>query len=314
MSTNYDLSLKRTTIPVTISIQQLNKKNLHRHKQLEIIFMLTGTINIRIQEDVYQLQVGDIILINPYDLHGLIATSEDNVFLCFKVGTEYYDYYASNFSTKRFLCNSTLSEKVAFDKNSPFEELWKRLAMLVFQQNDNQSVYGFSVGMIILDIGKILITNFQSESSENYVHSKDVQRLTRILDEIDNNFDKGINLKDIAEKENLNLCYLSSFIKQQLGIGFQEYVNMKRIEKVIDQLLTTNKTITEIAFSSGFSNTKSLNQLFKKIVYKTPTEFRIKYSESRELLPNLDIVLEGKEKDASDLYSMSLKVLEQYLD
>lgn len=314
MSTNYDLSLKRTTIPVTISIQQLNKKNLHRHKQLEIIFMLTGTINIRIQEDVYQLQVGDIILINPYDLHGLIATSEDNVFLCFKVGTEYYDYYASNFSTKRFLCNSTLSEKVAFDKNSPFEELWKRLAMLVFQQNDNQSVYGFSVGMIILDIGKILITNFQSESSENYVHSKDVQRLTRILDEIDNNFDKGINLKDIAEKENLNLCYLSSFIKQQLGIGFQEYVNMKRIEKVIDQLLTTNKTITEIAFSSGFSNTKSLNQLFKKIVYKTPTEFRIKYSESRELLPNFDIVLEGKEKDASDLYSMSLKVLEQYLD
>lgn len=314
MSTNYDLSLKRTTIPVTISLQQLNKKNLHRHKQLEIIFMLTGTINIRIQEDVYQLQVGDIILINPYDLHGLIATSEDNVFLCFKVGTEYYDYYASNFSTKRFLCNSTLSEKVAFDKNSPFEELWKRLAMLVFQQDDNQSVYGFSVGMIILDIGKILITNFQSESSENYVHSKDIQRLTRILDEIDNNFDKGINLKDIAEKENLNLCYLSSFIKQQLGIGFQEYVNMKRIEKVIDQLLTTNKTITEIAFSSGFSNTKSLNQLFKKIVYKTPTEFRIKYSESRELLPNFEIVLEGKEKDASDLYSMSLKVLEQYLD
>ena len=314
MSTIYDLSLKRTTIPVRISLQQLNKKNLHRHKQLEIIFMLTGTINIRIQEDVYQLQAGDIILINPYDLHGLIATSEDNVFLCFKVDTEYYDYYALNFSTKRFLCNSTLSEKVAFDKNSPFEELWKRLAMLVFQQDDNQSVYGFSVGMIILDIGKILITNFQSESSENYVHSKDVQRLTRILDEIDNNFDKGINLKDIAEKENLNLCYLSSFIKQQLGIGFQEYVNMKRIEKVINQLLTTNKTITEIAFSSGFSNTKSLNQLFKKIVYKTPTEFRIKYSESRELLPNFDIVLEGKEKDASDLYSMSLKVLEQYLD
>lgn len=314
MSTNYDLSLKRTTIPVTISLQQLNKKNLHRHKQLEIIFMLKGMINVRIQEDVYQLHAGDIILINPYDLHGLIATSEDNVFLCFKVDTVYYDYYALNFSTKRFLCNSTLSEKVAFDKNCPFEELWKRLATLVFQQDDNQSVYGFSVGMIILDIGKILITNFQSESSANYVRSKDVQRLTRILDEIDNNFDKGINLKDIAEKENLNLYYLSSFIKQQLGIGFQEYVNMKRIEKVINQLLTTNKTITEIAFSSGFSNTKSLNQLFKKIVYKTPTEFRNKYSESRELLPNFEIVLEGKEKDASDLYSMSLKVLEQYLE
>ena len=38
----YELPIKRTTIPVTMNFQQLGKKQLHRHKQLEIIFMLNN--------------------------------------------------------------------------------------------------------------------------------------------------------------------------------------------------------------------------------------------------------------------------------
>lgn len=311
----YELPIKRTTIPVTMNFQQLGKKQLHRHKQLEIIFMLKGTINLSIQEEVYRLETGDIILINPYDLHGLLAASDDNLLLSFKIDTEYYDRYTMNFSNKRFMCNSTLFKReVALDKNSPFEELRNRLAMLAFQRDDSQLEYGFSLGIIMLDVGRILVKHFQSDITKNGAQNKDIKRLTRILDYIDHNFDKGINLKTIAEMENLNLYYLSSFIKQQLGVGFQEYVNMKRIDKVVNQLVMTNKSITEISFSSGFSTTKSLNQLFKKMLHMTPTEFRIKYAGNRVVLPNFEIITEGKEEDTSRLYSLALQILEQYIE
>ena len=62
------------------------------------------------------------------------------------------------------------------------------------------------------------------------------------------------------------------------------------------------------------STTKSLNQLFKKMLHMTPTEFRVKYAGNRVVLPNFEIITEGKEEDTSRLYSLALQILEQYIE
>ena len=88
---------------------------------------------------------------------------------------------------------------------------------------------------------------------------------------------------------------------------------MKRIEKVMDQLVMTNKSITDIAFESGFSTTKSLNQLFKKKLKMTPTEFRRQYFGCREAIASLDPVLKQQVEIRSNNYENALIKLNSHL-
>lgn len=314
MSTSYEHLQTRTRVPVEMNIQSIEEQQLHRHKQLEIIFVLQGATHLRIQEKVYHLEENDLVVINSYELHGLFNTSPENMVLTFQIATEYYNFYTPNFSDKYFVCNSTLVEReVAREKEGPFEEIRQLLASLGQQWNDKQLGYQFAMGTTVLSLGKNLMTHFESDERPKIVNSKDIQRLTRILDYIDSNFEKGVNLKEIAEIEKLNFYYLSSFIKQNLGISFQDYVNMKRIEKVMDQLVMTNKSITDIAFESGFSTTKSLNQLFKKKLKMTPTEFRRQYFGCREAIASLDPVLKEQVEIRSNNYENALIKLNSHL-
>ena len=81
---------------------------------------------------------------------------------------------------------------------------------------------------------------------------------------IDNNFDKDIRLVDIANKLYVSDQYLSRSFSNEIGMPMNEYLIRKRLEKVRKDLLETEKSITDIAFSAGFSNINSFNRLFKK--------------------------------------------------
>lgn len=289
MSTSYEHLHAKTRVPIEMLLETIEGDQLHRHKQLEILFVLEGTINLRIEENSYRLEENDLVIINRYELHGLFATTEKNAVLKFQIDTDYYNYYFPNYSTKQFDCNTiSTDQRSIMSKDSPFEKIRQQLATLANQWHEKESGYQLAMGTTLLVLGNILMLHFESKEVTKNKSSRDVQRLNRILDYIDLNFEKGVNLQEIAEIEQLNPYYLSTFIKQNLGMNFQEYVNMKRLEKVMDQLITTDKKITDIAFESGFSTTKSMNQLFKRILEITPSKFRERYIGNQEEASQLD--------------------------
>lgn len=289
MSTSYEHLQAKTRVPVEMALEAIEGYQLHRHKQLEILFVLEGSINLRVENEGYRLEENDVVIINRYELHGIFATTEKNAVLKFQIDTDYYNYYFSNYSEKHFICNSTLFDReTVWSKKSSFEKIRQQLAMLSKQWHEKEPGYQFAMGTTLLSLGNVLMLHFESDERIKEQSSRDVQRLNRILDYIDLNFEKGIHLKEIAEAEKLNFYYLSTFIKQNLGMSFQDYVNMKRIEKVMDQLMTTTKNITDIAFESGFSTTKSMNQLFKRMLNTTPSAFRRKYTGNQAEAARLD--------------------------
>ncbi|MHC5269877.1 cupin domain-containing protein [Enterococcus sp. LJL98] len=289
MGTNYQYVQAQTRVPVDMALEAIEGYPLHRHKQLEILFVLEGSINVRVEEEGFRLEENDLVVINRYELHGVFGTSEKNAVLKFQIDTDFYNYYFPNYSKKKFNCNATyFSRTEVLAKEGPFEKIRQQLATLAYQWRKKKPGYQLDMGTALLNLGKILVRYFEDDTGETRNRSRDLERLSRILDYIDRNFEKGVSLKEIAELEQLNFYYLSTFIKQNLGVSFQEYVNMRRIEKVMDQLVTSEKKITDIAFESGFSTTKSMNQLFKRLLKMTPTAFREKYQDDHEGLSKLD--------------------------
>lgn len=83
-----------------------------------------------------------------------------------------------------------------------------------------------------------------------------------------------VQVKYFAEKMNLSSNYLSDILRRETGKGVQEHINLYLIEKAKTELLTTNKSVTEIAFDLGFEYPQYFSRLFKQKEGLTPSEFR----------------------------------------
>jgi two-component system response regulator YesN len=68
--------------------------------------------------------------------------------------------------------------------------------------------------------------------------------------------------------------YFLTLFKRETGITFVDYLTVVRIEKAKHQLLTTDLSVTQIAFDHGFNNSNYFSNIFRKIVGVSATEFR----------------------------------------
>ena len=62
---------------------------------------------------------------------------------------------------------------------------------------------------------------------------------------------------------------------KQTGKTVSEYIQDKMIGLVKEQLLSTDKTTSQIAYEIGFQYPQHLSRMFKRIVGMTPNKFRL---------------------------------------
>lgn len=86
--------------------------------------------------------------------------------------------------------------------------------------------------------------------------------------------DPDLSQLQVAETFEMSTSTLSRLFKNQIGIGFSEYVNDKRIDRAKDLLLTTKASTREIAEQVGLANYNYFLRLFKSTVGVSPTVFR----------------------------------------
>ncbi|MBQ2734155.1 MAG: AraC family transcriptional regulator [Clostridia bacterium] len=86
----------------------------------------------------------------------------------------------------------------------------------------------------------------------------------------------GITVAEIAKMLNLERSYFSTVFKNSVGISPQEYLNNYRLEKAADFLLSSNMSVTDIAYSTGYSGVINFSRMFKRKYGVPPTEYRYK--------------------------------------
>ena len=119
----------------------------------------------------------------------------------------------------------------------------------------------------------------------------------KIVQYIDENYMQKITLNDLAQVSKYNRNYISQFFKSNLGVNFYDYLTRIRLREATLALGQTNRSVSEIALSHGFSDLKSFNTVFRRRFNKTPTEYRRQLDETvtkydlhfkRDFLPRED--------------------------
>lgn len=109
-----------------------------------------------------------------------------------------------------------------------------------------------------------LVNHFKNIVNDNFKSLASTQ-MTHIL-----------SVKEIAAQMNIHPNYLSNTIKIETGKSASEWIQERSISDAKAMLLQTSKTISEIAYALGFSDSTNFTKFFKKNSGFTPSEFRNK--------------------------------------
>lgn len=91
---------------------------------------------------------------------------------------------------------------------------------------------------------------------------------------INTNFRDGLTLEHAAHALSLSPNYLGALFKKHTGASFSEYLNRTRLKYACSLLLSSELTVKEIAFASGYSSLEYFSYVFKKIMHISPGKYR----------------------------------------
>lgn len=98
-----------------------------------------------------------------------------------------------------------------------------------------------------------------------------IKRAVQLIEEY---YNQGITLEEIAQKLRVSEEYLSAQFKKQTGITFSETIRQYRINKVKELLLNSNLKLNQIADMAGYSDPKYMSKVFKEETGMLPAEYR----------------------------------------
>ena len=103
--------------------------------------------------------------------------------------------------------------------------------------------------------------------------SAQVKNLRRAIDYIGENLSEPLTLSAIADVAYMSPTYFSSVFKRLNGISPWEYITIKRVEKAVEMLKSTDLSKLEIAERCGFSGASNFYKMFLRITGKRPSDF-----------------------------------------
>lgn len=111
-----------------------------------------------------------------------------------------------------------------------------------------------------------------SSRKETQIHFE----IKMVTDYIKANYNKNITLESMANLVHKNAYYFSAFFKKYTNENFKDYVMRVRMEKALEELTKTDKTINTIALETGFIDPHYFSKVFKKYFGFTASSVRKK--------------------------------------
>ena len=128
--------------------------------------------------------------------------------------------------------------------------------------------------MISSIVLSILGTVYYKSKNGQYTDSYIVDKINEARDIIKNNTESYISQEDIAKQLGLGYSWYRRMFKEYTGVSPAQYHLQQKIMKAKELLTTTDKNISEIAYSFHFENVCQFSTFFKKKEGITPSEFR----------------------------------------
>lgn len=250
----------------------------HWHEEMEIIYIETGQMRIKIPSQSFLLEKGDCIVISSNILHYAAAVVECRLHsLVFSpaliTGNEEL-VFAKKYMQPLLTCSS-FSHYVIKEENNKNVADWFGRAFDALA-NDRYG-YEFTVRENLSRICLFLYGEFHPQIKiQNPPPDQDNLRIRKMLTFIHDNFSGDISLAEISAAAHISERESLRCFKKIIQLSPIQYLLKYRIMRGAEMLLKNPAySISEIAASCGFDSPSNFSKVFKRFYNCTPREYRI---------------------------------------
>lgn len=248
----------------------------HWHDDFEFVLILDGTMSYNVNGNRLLLQTGEGLFVNSRSFHyGYSDTHTDCSFICIILSAELLsanEYFKVN-------CITPLTQNPQF----PFQKLTAAIPWQYNILNDLSELYTvnsrklcpFHIIQKFAHILEILFQNMNSSTAHEQ-NKEDIQAITAMIGFVQKHYQNKLILKDISNAGNCGKTKCTSLFQKYLSMSPIAFLNHYRLKKASLLLRSTSMSITEIAYTCGFSTTSYFCELFHKYYDITPGAYRDK--------------------------------------
>ncbi len=251
----------------------------HLHPFYELYYLVSGKRRIFVNDTIYEMEKGSLLLINKGDFHRTTyISSETHERFAIFFSEDYLIPLFNEFSYETIMnCFSQPYIIIPLQIRPIFEELMNKIL------NESQSQDLFSNYMRNTHFQELIIfiiryqTSLLDYDNSTTIPSNDIDpSIQNTLKYIRKNFAQNITLEEAAKCANMSPTYFSKKFKQTTSFGFKEYLIKIRLAEASKKLIETTDSITDIAISCGFGDGNYFGDVFKKAKNISPLQYRKK--------------------------------------
>lgn len=254
----------------------------HHHNDTEIMYIISGKCQVEVDAhggeeaiDSVSLKKGEFIMLNAIIPHRLIV---DEAVPCRMLNIEFrfmpgvglsptVQRLAAEDDDLRALLDTDRAYLVLRDPGEVYPCL-KSLVLELDQRDAGGAMVHMQLMQLLIHIGRLNQEKIASgDSQTNYYVKASIAYLHQ-------NYDRDIQVKDIAAAVNLHPGYLHRIFKSFTGKTLTQYLTELRMEKAKMLLLHSDIPILDICDYVGVASRQYFHSLFKKYTDLTPAEYR----------------------------------------
>ena len=230
---------------------------LHTHEELEIYINLTGDVSFLVENNLYPLGRGDIIVARPGEHHHCVYRSEALhkhfwILLRYEKDKELFEFLKD------------------LDVNfiSPPGKVKNEIIDLCYSML-NEDLQKLDKFYCFLRLMKILKMSKKDNIEVNYLP----EEFTKVLEYIDEHITENLKVTDIANTFFLSESTIERRFREYLEIKPLEFIRKKKMI-LAAELLRKGQTVLNAGMSVGYGDSSHFIKLFKRYYGMTPMKYK----------------------------------------
>ena len=252
----------------------LKDVELHHHDFYEVNFLISGDVTYVIESRVYHVRPGQMLLINPRELHQVYIQPDAAPY-------ERYMLWISpalleNLSSQQTdLCR-------CFDMNRPHygnllhlsaEQRRSIPAMMeTLLAEQDEPAFGSDLLRQNLLTELMVHVNRIVDASDAAEETGDQTMVAQVIDYINDHYHEALSLDLLAERFFVSKYHLSHEFTRQMGTGIYQYIQKKRL-LIARQLMAQGQKPVDVYALCGFGDYAAFFRAFRKVYGLSPRAY-----------------------------------------
>ena len=253
----------------------------HWHEEIEVIIVLDGSCDYRINLDSFVINKGDILIIDSQSLHSLTYIPSKNMtWASFVFNINMLKSSNTDGALLKYIAPLLNHEHqlpiILKDNIDCYSKIFDVIEDIIYCYYEIDIAYELELKSLLFKFFSLLYKNdlIKKHQSKNNLTINTTDKIKLVLNYINDHYSEDISINTLAELCEYSEYHFMRFFKKHIGLTCVQYINNLRLEKSSILLTSTNNAIMDVSLEVGFDNLSYFNKLFKRKYNLTPKEFR----------------------------------------